>query len=84
VIENILLFIPFAVFLSLCLLRIGEHWVCLVPLIGFLSSLMIETLQWKTERGYFQIDDIIANTAGTVIGFGLYSMVRIFLRRIRR
>lgn len=69
VIENILLFIPFAILLYLFLSNFGKRLIYLVPPAGVLLSCVIEFMQLITERGYFQVDDIFTNTVGTLIGF---------------
>lgn len=70
VIENILLFIPFG-FISPCAFKVfRKPHFCLFA--GFFSSLSIELLQLLTRRGFFQIDDIITNTLGMMIGYILF------------
>ena len=41
-------------------------------LYGFLCSVSIEVLQLVTGRGFFEVDDLIHNTFGVVIGYCLY------------
>ncbi len=66
VIENIIMFLPFGFFLpfvhkkSTFLTSFGY---------GFFFSLCIETIQLLTKRGYFQVDDIVTNTLGALIGY---------------
>lgn len=69
VIENILLFIPFAILLYLFLSNFGKRLIYLVPPAGVFLSCVIEFMQLMTERGYFQVDDILTNTVGSLIGF---------------
>ena len=40
--------------------------------IGFLLSLVIESIQGATGIGYFDIDDLILNTIGTMIGWAIW------------
>ena len=49
-------------------------------LIGTGYSLIIEITQLVTHRGLFEIDDLIHNTAGAAIGFGLC----VLMKRIKR
>jgi glycopeptide antibiotics resistance protein len=72
VIENILLFIPFG-------FLVPKMWKCLrrIPVCvfaGFCLSLTIEITQLLTQRGHFQVDDILMNTIGAGVGalFGLF------------
>lgn len=74
IIENILLFIPFGFLIPTlwkCRRRIA---VCLFT--GFSFSFIIEIIQLLTERGHFQIDDILMNTIGAGIG-AIASMLRL-------
>lgn len=67
VIENVLLFIPYG---FVCCWAF--EWARkLIPctLFGAATSLGIECMQLITGRGYFQIDDILTNTLGGMIGF---------------
>lgn len=74
-VENILLFIPCGYLLS--------RWICSrtsmklwkVTLLGFLSSLLIETIQLVFHRGVFEIDDLVKNTLGSMIGYGIWKTI---------
>lgn len=70
---NIAVFIPIGLLLGR---KVG--WKSI--LIGMGYSLIIEITQLVMHRGLFEIDDIIHNTLGTVIGFGLY----VLMRRIKK
>ena len=41
-------------------------------LTGFLLSCGIEMSQLITQRGYCQLDDVVTNTAGTIIGWTIW------------
>lgn len=79
VIENILLFMPYGFLLPKIWQGLGrmkpisQMMVC--TLAGFFSSLMIETTQFVTQRGYFQVDDIMTNTIGMFLGWGIYRIL---------
>ena len=68
--ENIILFIPFGMLVPLTG-RFFKRWWNLV-LMAFLASLFIETMQLATARGYFEIDDIILNTFGAIVGYAFF------------
>lgn len=70
VIENILLFIPYGFVCAWALKHARKLWSC--TLYGLFTSLSIEMLQMITRRGYFQVDDILTNVAGTVLGYLLF------------
>lgn len=74
VIENLMLFIPFGILLPLCLPKARKSWICILS--GCMLSIFIETVQWITKRGYCQLDDIIMNTLGTVVGWVIYAGIR--------
>ena len=61
---NIVLFIPMGVFLYL-----GKRKLATSVMIGLTVSLVIEIIEFITKTGVFDIDDLIMNTLGTLIGF---------------
>lgn len=70
-VENVLLFLPFGILIPL-IFRVFRKWYK-TALLGFIISLIIEIAQLITHRGYFELDDIMLNTAGTIIGYMIYS-----------
>ena len=68
VIGNIILFIPFGYFVS-CYCKIKGLGT--ITLVSLLSSLTIEVVQHFIGRS-FDVDDIILNVVGGIIGFLLY------------
>lgn len=72
VIGNIALFIPFGYFVSDYLKAKEIHHILLVSI---LISLTAELIQFKIGRA-FDIDDIILNVLGSIIGFMVYISVR--------
>lgn len=62
---NVLLFTPIGLLLW-PLLRKFKVICCIV--VGFLLSLIIESVQLVTHRGTFDVDDLVNNTIGTAIG----------------
>ena len=71
ILEITMMFIPMGVFTELKRKDLGFSVI-----VGFLFSLMIEVTQLITMRGVFDIDDLIFNTLGTIIGFLLVSLYR--------
>lgn len=67
VIENILLFVPYGFVCPWAIKSARKFISC--TLFGLLTSTCIETMQLITGRGYFQIDDILTNMIGTIIGY---------------
>ena len=66
---NVLVFIPIGLALCSAFRRI-RWWQTMV--IGMALSVGIELLQLVFKRGCADIDDVIHNTLGCVIGYGLY------------
>ncbi len=70
-VENVILFIPLGFMLPL--LWKGFYIVYRSIGIGLLCSISIEICQHITRRGYLQLDDIVLNVFGTIIGYlGIY------------
>ncbi len=65
--ENVLLFVPFGMLVPLTS-RFFKKWWNLI-LMAFITSLLIEMMQLVTGRGYFEMDDLILNTFGAVLGY---------------
>ncbi|HZH64409.1 MAG TPA: VanZ family protein [Flavisolibacter sp.] len=63
---NILLFIPFGFFLSR-VLTAPRFWnICII---SFLLSTFFELFQFRTHTGTCDIDDVILNTSGAILGY---------------
>lgn len=74
VVENVLLFIPYGFFGTWVFRRARRLVPCVMA--GMIFSLAIECVQHITGRGFFQIDDVLTNTLGTLIGFILFYCCR--------
>ncbi len=82
VVENVLLFIPYGFVLAWADARQRNFFRNLLT--GALTSLAIECMQLVTGRGFFQIDDILTNILGTILGFLCYWLVRGICRLWRK
>ena len=71
IILNIILYIPLG-YLIHCAFPKIRWWQIL--LYGFGLSLMTEIVQYVFRLGWRDIDDLIRNTLGTIIGIGLYQL----------
>ena len=67
---NILLFVPLGMLTPIVIKSFGSLKKNFI--FAFSLSLSIEILQIITKKGWFDVDDVINNTLGTVIGFILY------------
>ncbi len=70
VVENILLFVPYGFVCAWLIQSARKFSVC--TMLGLCTSVGIECLQLVTGRGFFQIDDILTNVVGTIIGYVLF------------
>ena len=75
---NVIMFMPIGMTMPF-VLRMAKHPVLITVLFALLLSISIELLQLFLHRGYAEIDDVIFNTSGTVIGslsFAMYSEIK--------
>lgn len=77
---NVVGFMPFGFFLPIVSRR-GRKWYN-AWLLGFFLSLCIETTQLVFKVGSFDVDDLLLNTLGGILGFIVYKVVQKV--RIRR
>ena len=68
-INNILVFMPFGALFP------GKRWRWLM-ITAVLFSATIEIVQYCFNLGWCEIDDVICNVLGAVIGFGLWKKVK--------
>jgi len=78
VIENVLLFIPYGIVCAWAFKALRRFFPC--AMIGLATSIAVECMQLYTGRGYFQVDDILTNLLGSIVG---YVVFRIFWREGR-
>jgi glycopeptide antibiotics resistance protein len=77
VLANVLLFVPFGVYLGL-LAPSTRWWRLAVAIVG--ASFLFEVIQYVLAVGRSDLSDVVANTAGGVLGLALVEMVH---RRLR-
>jgi hypothetical protein len=66
---NVLLFIPWGMIVAS--FSRDKKWfkrILITTIIGFLTSLIVECIQYKTGTGYFELTDLMTNSIGTFIG----------------
>lgn len=70
VFENFLLFVPLGILIP----WVWKYFrgIFRTTVIGFFVSLAIETVQIVTRRGYFDVDDVILNTLGALVGYLIF------------
>lgn len=82
IVLNILLFVPLGFLLPIYSDKLKKSYI--VVLIGFLTTLIIELIQYITRIGIFEIDDIFNNTIGIIIGYTLFMLYNSLRSKERR
>lgn len=80
-IMNVIVFIPIGILLG-CIFNVRKCWHILQ--LGAGISLSIEILQLFLRRGYSELDDVMHNTLGCLMGYGLYSIIKIGYEKISK
>lgn len=78
---NVVCFMPFGFFLPNMYQVFRRHGF-LVILSGFFLTCGVELLQLYTRVGAFDVDDILLNTCGTILGYVLNVICRAVRRKI--
>ena len=74
---NVAAFIPFGAILPVIAAKMRERLgFGRTVLNGFIFSLAVESMQLLTRVGSFDVDDLLLNTLGTALGYGLFAMAR--------
>ncbi|MBQ2729238.1 MAG: VanZ family protein [Clostridia bacterium] len=76
VIMNVLVFVPFGMYLKMLGASVGKS-----ILIGFLCSLFFEIIQFIFAIGSTDVTDLITNTLGTVLGICVYVLSLLIFRK---
>ena len=74
VIGNVAMFIPSGIVLPIVYKRLDAFWKVLLS--GFGISLCIEIMQLPFSTRATDIDDLILNTLGIIMGYGFYALFR--------
>lgn len=78
---NVIVFIPIGMILG-SLLRVKGSWLpkgswLMVAIIGCGISVTIEAIQFFLMRGFSEVDDVMHNTVGCLLGYGIMTILRI-------
>lgn len=73
ILGNIIMFMPIGFLLPIIWCKYKNIYRCTI--FGMLLSVTIEIMQMPLSRGT-DIDDVILNTFGTVLGYGVYVIIR--------
>ena len=75
---NILMLLPLGLLAPILLEKRKLLWTILI---GLCFSVGIELLQFLTKRGLCETDDLIHNCIGVLIGYGIYSLGKLFMKQ---
>ena len=79
---NAIMLLPLGIFLPLLYKRFRKFSnIFIVLIIAFLVSVGIELLQLATNYRSTDVDDIILNTSGAVVGFLIYQIIKPIIAR---
>ena len=76
IILNILLFIPLGFILPIYFKKLDKWYKTIA--FGILTTIMIELVQYTTRIGIFELDDILNNNIGILIGYSYYKIYNVF------
>ena len=79
VLGNAGMFVPSGIVLPVVYKKLDSLWK--VTAVGFLLSLCIELLQLPFSVRATDVDDLIMNTLGVMLGYGIYALVRALKNR---
>ncbi|TAE47957.1 MAG: VanZ family protein [Bacteroidetes bacterium] len=72
IIMNVVVFVPLGIYAGM-LFRRWAFWKNL--LFFFLTSCMVEVIQWLLKIGAFDVTDMITNTSGGILGFVICKVI---------
>lgn len=78
---NVAVFLPVGLFLGMSFKKIK---LLGVALIAFCISTSIEALQFFFWKGFAELDDVIHNTLGCIIGYGIFKAIEYGIRSCTR
>lgn len=71
---NIVVFMPFGILVPMISQK--ERRSYMIFLLTVELSLVIEVIQLFTRRGSFDVDDLLLNTVGGLLGYAVYKVIR--------
>lgn len=74
---NVIMFMPYG-FLLPFIIQWNKRTGIKVALSGCIVSVVIEIFQYVTALGQCDIDDVILNTVGVILGYGIYKIIDSF------
>lgn len=78
---NVVMFVPLGAFLPMLWQKLQKAWKAI--LVGLLTVVLVELCQLLTLRGKCDVDDLLLNMAGVILGYGLWRLIG-YCRRKRK
>lgn len=78
---NVLMFIPLGFSLGCAYKDLGWKRIIVVALC---LSVAIEVMQFVFRKGFAEVDDVMHNTLGCIIGYGIYTLIRLTYEKISK
>lgn len=79
IVGNVVCFIPFGAILPVLARRARNFWV--IVTLSFEFSLLVECTQLISKVGSFDVDDILLNTLGGILGFIVFTVCNMVRRK---
>ena len=80
---NVMMFLPFGMAAPFVFSGFTKHPLWLTAVCAVTLSVLVEVLQYRLASGYADIDDVIFNTFGTLVGFLAYGVCRQLQKRMK-
>lgn len=77
---NVLAFVPFGFFLPV--LNVHARGILRMALFTFEFSLLVETIQLVSKVGSFDVDDLMLNTLGGILGYVIFALCDCVRRKV--
>lgn len=74
ILDNILVFVPFGMLFPNLPGKNQKHKLLISAAAGMAFSVMIESVQYAFSLGCTELDDVINNTIGTIVGCGIFAL----------
>jgi glycopeptide antibiotics resistance protein len=79
ILMNVVVFAPVGLFLGFTFSELKWKGILVVAVC---ISLLIEILQFILHRGFSELDDVMHNTIGCLLGYGAYKLARYGFKKI--
>lgn len=79
-IMNVVVFVPIGLLLGAEISQKKQKGWLIAFIVGAGISVTIETLQFVLKRGFSELDDVMHNALGCMIGYGVFMLIKRLLR----